>query len=613
MTAHNPLSDTTNPPPNIIFIVVDELRFPTPTAFPQGIETSEQFFAAYMPNLYKLWQQGVKFTQYYTAASDCTPGRGTIMTGLYAQQTMALLTRANPGNAQAGTSPQPPLSPVFPTYGKLLRETGYDTPYIGKWHLSDFPTATTTLSAFDYLDSYGFQGLSLPDPVGFAGQGSGATPSTPGSVGSIQPMNDAAISTQAVSWLQNRANSGNTKPFCLTVGFINPHDKQFFWGGIEVNRFNEMYNELGETPFLGFTTQVVAQANPPQYGYAAVPSNWESEQSLSSHQHPRLHYVFQQFFQYCVGGITDDASVQDFSVAPTRIAKGKQKLVAPYAYWQKALDMYTQVMTAVDVQIGQVVENIPASLRDNTIVVFTSDHGEYAGAHGLQGKGGSVYQESYRIPLIVADFRPDTLRVTADEDIPREQIVSSVDLLPLLVTLGNSGNRDWMTGDYAQLYGQRLDLLAILGDAQAPGRDYAVYTCDELVPVAALNFEKAPEHIIGVVTKAGKLGVYSFWDAEAQTVTPLTKGQEIEYYDYLGGDRAELDNQPQAPGARELQDLLVNTILPNELQAPLPPAYQAAQQATLNGYWQYVKLADAIGAIQYTTLPAPTQPNLSPA
>ncbi len=611
MTNQNLTSETTNTPPNIIFILVDELRFPTPMAFPNGIESEEQFLAAYMPNVYKLWQQGVKFTQYYTAASDCTPARGTIVTGLYAQQTMALLTRANPGNAQAGTSPQPPLSPVFPTYGKLLRETGYDTPYVGKWHLSDFPTATTTLAAFDYLDPYGFQGLSMPDPVGFAGQGSGATPSTPGVVGSIQPMDDAAIATQAVSWLQNRAKSGNSKPFCLTVGFINPHDKQFFWGGIEVNQFNEFYNELNEKPFLGFTTQVVAQTTPPDYGYADVPANWESEQSLESRKHPRLHYVFQQFFQYCVGGIADDPSVQQFSTLPTPVVSNKHKIVAPYAYWRKALDMYTQVMTAVDVQIGQVVENIPASLRDNTIVIFTSDHGEYAGAHGLQGKGGSVYQESYQIPLIVADLRSDGNRVTADEEIPREQIVSSVDLLPLLVTLGNGGSSSWMTGDYAQLYGKRANMLAILGNATAPGREYAVYSCDELVPVAALNFDKAPEHIIGVVTKAGKLGVYSFWNPNTPTtITLLAQGQEIEYYDYLRGDRAELANDPHCPIAKETYDLLVNKILPDELQAPLPPAYQQAQQDSLEGYWQYFKLANVVGAMQYTTLPAPSQPDL---
>jgi uncharacterized sulfatase len=52
--------------------------------------------------------------------------------------------------------------PAFPTYGKLLRDAGYQTPYIGKWHCS-FDTQR--------LNPYGFEGLVSPDPVGFNLQG----------------------------------------------------------------------------------------------------------------------------------------------------------------------------------------------------------------------------------------------------------------------------------------------------------------------------------------------------------------------------------------------------------------------------------------------------------
>ena len=41
---------------------------------------------------------------------------------------------------------------------------------------------------------------------------------------------------------------------------------------------------------------------------------------------------------------------------------------------------------------------------ENTVVVFTSDHGEYGGSHGLRGKGAGVYEEAIRVPLIVTDF-----------------------------------------------------------------------------------------------------------------------------------------------------------------------------------------------------------------
>jgi arylsulfatase A-like enzyme len=170
----------------------------------------------------------VKFTNYYTASAACSPARGTMTTGLYSQQTFMMCTRAGTRNPQGNAQPQPPLDPAFPTYGKILREIGDDTPYIGKWHLSDCPADAMSSAAYDYLAPYGFQGLTLPAPLGLPGQGVGATaPSLP-PTGSIAPVSDAESATRAVGWPQARAQQKSARPFCLTVGFVNPHDKQFF-------------------------------------------------------------------------------------------------------------------------------------------------------------------------------------------------------------------------------------------------------------------------------------------------------------------------------------------------------------------------------------------------
>ncbi|HWD77097.1 MAG TPA: sulfatase-like hydrolase/transferase [Solirubrobacteraceae bacterium] len=115
--------------PNMLVILVDEMRFPS--MFPDGITTSEQFLAQYMPNLFYLWQRGVKFESYYSAGNACSPARATIATGLYPHQQWLLNTRT------PGVSPS--LQKGFPTYGRLLRNLGYQTPYIGKWHLSNAP------------------------------------------------------------------------------------------------------------------------------------------------------------------------------------------------------------------------------------------------------------------------------------------------------------------------------------------------------------------------------------------------------------------------------------------------------------------------------------------
>ena len=125
--------------PNIVFIVLDETRFPT--VFPAGINDAGEFLAAFMPNLYELWQNGVKFRHHYSAGVACSPGRAAFATGLYPHQTWMLQTRKGGG---ALGPPAPSLKREFPTYGKLLRGAGYETPYVGKWHLSDSPSDPTS-------------------------------------------------------------------------------------------------------------------------------------------------------------------------------------------------------------------------------------------------------------------------------------------------------------------------------------------------------------------------------------------------------------------------------------------------------------------------------------
>ena len=87
---------------------------------PKDTPNVDAFVAKYMPNLFNyLWKDGVKFSNYYTAASDCTASRATIHTGLYGYQTYSMLTLiSSPPNGL----PQPSLEPEFPTIGRLMRE-----------------------------------------------------------------------------------------------------------------------------------------------------------------------------------------------------------------------------------------------------------------------------------------------------------------------------------------------------------------------------------------------------------------------------------------------------------------------------------------------------------
>jgi len=80
--------------------------------------------AGLMPNLARLRSGGISFDSHYTAANDCTPARGALLTGLYSHQTGCLVT--------GGST----LAPRFPTWGTMLREHGYTTAWFGKWHLT---------------------------------------------------------------------------------------------------------------------------------------------------------------------------------------------------------------------------------------------------------------------------------------------------------------------------------------------------------------------------------------------------------------------------------------------------------------------------------------------
>jgi len=76
--------------PNVVMILVDEMRFPM--HFPKGINTPNQFLQAHTPNLARLWNRGVKFSNHYTSGTACSPARACLVTGLYPHQNWCLQT-----------------------------------------------------------------------------------------------------------------------------------------------------------------------------------------------------------------------------------------------------------------------------------------------------------------------------------------------------------------------------------------------------------------------------------------------------------------------------------------------------------------------------------------
>lgn len=149
--------------PNILLIMVDQLRYPRWLSSPQYTA-----FQKFMPNLFgtsnSLWNKSYLFPNYFVAATACTPSRATLLTGLYSQQTCMFVTQES--------SAEPSLQPWnqggvtgwgFPTIGDVLSQTlqncsggpvpAYDTAWIGKWHESDDNFSGTALTGRRTTDS----------------------------------------------------------------------------------------------------------------------------------------------------------------------------------------------------------------------------------------------------------------------------------------------------------------------------------------------------------------------------------------------------------------------------------------------------------------------------
>ena len=319
---------------------------------------------------------------------------------------------------------------------------------------------------------------------------------------------------------------------------------------------------------------------PPDFGYPDLPPNWENAADWAAQNKPSTQTFIKAFSNLFWGGASEDPQQNDFTItqypAPDLNNPTLGTPYGPYSYWRRGLDSYTQIIKKVDKQIGKVLdalEDLPSSIVDNTVIVFCSDHGEYAGAHGLlQGKIGSIYEEAWHIPLIVVD---PSGRFTGDVDDIRTGLTSSVDLLPMLVGLGDLGSTNWMTRELSRIYGQRHDMISMLKSKDAPGRPYVLFATDEIAP-NVYNFNNAPTHVLGFRTDEYKFGISAPWFPATSNI--VVNSGELEFYDYsTTGGQMELINTPDDPRAQQTLAALLNNIIPNELQQPLPPRLRLQQ------------------------------------
>jgi len=356
-----------------------------------------------LPNRDLIRARGVTFNQHHCTTTVCTPSRSVMYTGRHTPHTRMFDNTNFAWIDDMRADPE-----TLPTIGHMLRDLGFHTVYKGKWHLSEIPAEGSR----DAMEPYGFSEYQdFGDVVG--GPLDGA-------------LKDGKIADEAVDWLSTRApDVAAAKPWFMTVNFVNPHDVMFFDTDAE-----ETVQVKGLFPIFDAPDTPLYQ------------QKWQTTLPAS-------------FFDDLEG---QPAAVRDYKrLCDTyygRIPMDRRDM------WHNHVNYYLNCILDVDRHIGAVLDALDASGQtDNTIVIFTSDHGEQGGAHHLRQKGSVAFQESVNVPLVIADPRhPGANRSDA--------VGSHLDLVPTILAFAGL-SEDERQKRYPLLKGH--DLSGVVRDPSSAG------------------------------------------------------------------------------------------------------------------------------------------------
>jgi arylsulfatase A-like enzyme len=351
---------------NVLLIVVDQWRGDMlPNLGAAGLR---------VPNIAALCAEGVTFRNHFTQASPCGPARASLLTGLYQMNHRAVQNTI-------------PLDSRFTNLGKELRRGGYDPALIGYTTTTPDPRTTgpedprfrilgdlmdgfRPVGAFEpYMEGYfswlASRGYPLPEkradiwlPEG-AREGGGAT-SRPSRIPA--DLSDTAWFTQrALDYLRGRGE----RPWFLHLGYYRPHPPF-----IAPAPYHAMYDPADMSPPVR-AASVAAEAA----------------------QHPLLAFYLSEIHQ--------TSFFQDGRALACAMSEAEIRQMRA-TYWG--------LMSEIDDQLGRVFAFLRETGQWNdTLILFTCDHGEQLGDHHLLGKVGYC-DEAFRIPMIVRDPRPEAAR-----------------------------------------------------------------------------------------------------------------------------------------------------------------------------------------------------------
>ncbi|WP_079910617.1 sulfatase [Paenibacillus sp. 32352] len=401
--------------PNILLITSDQQHWNTIGAFNSELQT---------PNLDRLVREGTTFERAYCPNPTCTPTRASIVTGMYPSQH---------GAWTLGTK----LLEDRETVGELLSSEGsYRTALIGKAHFQ--PIGSTgqfsslegreRLHDFDFWRSftgpyYGFERAELLR----------------------NHTNEWLVGQHYALWMEEKGCTNWRDYFTPPIGTMDA-SAQFHWPIPEKYHYNtwiaertnnllQQYRQADEAFFLWAS---FPDPHPPYLAPEPWASMYDPESLTIPGITPGEHDGNPPHF-----GMTQEHD-PDFSAYKETgfgIHGYHSHVKMTEAEHKKAVAVYYGMISFMDNYIGSILDKLDElGLAEDTIVIFTTDHGHFFGHHGLQAKGGFHYEDLIRVPFIVR--YPGVVPAGRQSD----SLQSLVDLAPTFLSFAGVPIPPTMTG-----------------------------------------------------------------------------------------------------------------------------------------------------------------------
>ncbi len=303
------------------------------------------------PNLDKLAAGGISFDRSYTPSAVCCPARAMLLSGAYHWHNGVF------NQVHSAPSVHRDMYPDVTLYSQRLHDAGYRSGYVGKWHASwergplefGFQEVADLTSYRNAARDNQKSSVHVERPKEKLRRTVARTMSWPGSdpfpmwghLDGPEESTPEHYRTDCAIGVMNRL-SGGAQPWHLEVHYIEPHDPYF-----PLKSYLDRYDPKS----------------------IHVPKSFQD----TFRDKPGMHRRESETW----GTITED---------DVRQSRAR----------------YFALTEQLDAQIGRLLKALDATGQaENTMVVFTSDHGDMAGAHRMWIKGWMPYEESYRVPLIV--------------------------------------------------------------------------------------------------------------------------------------------------------------------------------------------------------------------